>query len=89
MIRKLWKKAKIETSESATPWNSMNKLDGSLTISTPNNVPTSIGAEKDSDKLGRLSSLTFGGNNNTKLTVISTYRTCIPNENMGFSTVHV
>ena len=50
--RQFWKRTKIQTSESAIPWNSIHKPGGSLTIPIPNISLSFIGTEEDLDGMG-------------------------------------
>ena len=73
---KFWKKDKIITSESETKWNRTHKPGGTVTIIREplNNAIVESGS--DPHMLGRWSYCTIRGKLNTKVIILTAYRTC-------------
>ena len=88
VIKKFWSRTNISTSETITPWSSIYKPGGTVTISTSNIASSVVDSGEDKEGLGRWSFVTYGGKNNKKVTLVSAYRTCKPNDNQGVSTAH-
>ena len=83
-----WKRIHTSTSETITPWPKIYKPGGTITISTPQLSSVIIASEEDFHSLGRWSTVTYGGCNNTKLTVITAYRPCKPNNDQEPTTIN-
>ena len=60
----------------------------SVTIFTLNIVSTIINTGEDEEGLERWSYMTYGGKNQMRVTIISAFRPCVPNDNQGVSTTH-
>ena len=88
VTKQFWKRSKIQTSETITPWTSINKPGGTMMLSSPKLTSRVISSGEDEEGYGRWSYTTYGGKNNTRLTIITAYRTCKPNGDIGISTVH-
>ena len=88
VLKQFWIRTNISTSELITPWKSIYKLGGSVTISTPNIASSVINTGEDEEGLGRWSYVTYGGKNKKRPTITSAYLACIPNDNQGVSTSH-
>ena len=88
ILNQFWGRRKNSTSEIITPWKSIYELGGSVIIYTSNIASTIIKLGEDEEELGCWSYVTYGGRNQTKVTIISTYRPYVPNENEGVSTTH-
>ena len=88
VIKKFWSRINISTSETITSWSSIYKPGGTVTITTSNIASTVVDSGEDKEGLGRWSYVTYGGKNKTKVTIVSAYRTCKPNDNQGVSPAH-
>ena len=88
VLKQFWSRTNISTSETITPWESIYKPDGSVTISIPNIAASIINTGEDEEGLGRWSYVTYEGKNKKRVTIISAYRTYITNDNQGISTAH-
>ena len=88
VLNKFGKRQKIQTSETVTTWPSIYKPGGTMMISSPSLASRVITSGEDEEEYGRWSYTTYGGENNKRLTIIAAYRTCIPYDEMGVSTVH-
>ena len=88
MINKIGKRNKVQTSETVTPWPSIYKPGGTMMISSPSLASRVTTSGEDEEGYSRWSYTTYGGENNKRLTIIAAYRTCIPHDGMGVSTVH-
>ena len=88
VLKQFWSRINISTLEIITPWKSIYKPGGSVIISTPNIASTIINTGEDKEGLGRWSYVTYGGKNQKRVTIISAYRPCVPNDNQGVSTAY-
>ena len=59
-----------------------------MMISSPSLASRVTTSGEDEEGYSRWSYTTYGGENNKRLTIIAAYRTCIPHDGMGVSTVH-
>ena len=53
VLKQFWSRTNISTSETITPWKSIYKPGGSVTISTTNIASSAINTGKDEERLGR------------------------------------
>ena len=83
-----WKRIHTSTSETITSWPKIYKPEGDITISDLQLSPVIISSEEDYHSMGRWSTITYGGCDNTKLTVITTYRPCKPSSDQGPTTIN-
>ena len=61
VLKQFWSRINISTSKTITPWKSINKPCGSVTISTPNIASSVINTGEYKEGLERWSCVTYGG----------------------------
>ena len=88
VMRQFWSRNNIQTVETITPWTNIYKSDGSLMIFTTNLSSRIIHSGEDSEGIGGWSYVTYGGNNKLKVSIMSAYHPCAPNDNQGVFTVY-
>ena len=60
VVRKVWKRFQLTTSETSTPWPSIYKPGGTATLTITNLSSRIVSSGEDPHKLGRWSYITFG-----------------------------
>ena len=67
VLKKFWSRINISTSETITPWTSIYKPGGTVTLTKPNIASSVVDTGEDKECLGRCSYVTYGGKNKKKL----------------------
>ena len=88
VLKQFWSRTNISTSDTITPQKTLYKPGGLVRISTLNISSTIINTGEDEEGLERWSYMTYGGKNQMRVTIISAFRPCVPNDNQGVSTTH-
>ena len=79
----------LQHSSSNDTFASIAQPGGTLTVVTGDCISDIRSTDHDSRGLGRWSTVTFGGNDEQRLTIINSYRVCNQNESAGETTTYM
>ena len=85
-IKAIWPILKLTISETSTPWETVDKPGGTVTIIIIDTIPRITNSGEDNDLMGRWLYISIGGKKNHQVTIINTYRPCKQSDETGIST---